>query len=83
MTTKFVGNDKTEFADKYFPRLRSTDTLFSCLRSVSLKSSYAELEHADELDAKTVQDNFVRRLSSGPAFPKSDYLLLDTNVQPG
>ena len=73
MTTKFIGNDKTEFAEKYFPRLRFTDTLFSGLRSISLKSSYAELEHADELDEKTLQDSFVRRLSSEPALPKSDY----------
>ena len=83
MTTKFIGNDKTEFADKYFPRIQSEDSLFPHAMSVSLKSSYTELEHADKLDKKTLQDNFVRRLSSGPAFLKSDYLLLDTNVQPG
>ena len=73
MTTKFVGNDKTEFADKYFPRLQSEHSLSPHAMSVSLKSSYAELEHADGLDKKTLQDSFVRRLSSEPAFPKSDY----------
>ena len=73
MTTKFIGNDKTEFADKYFPRLQSEDSLFSRATSVSLKSSYAELDHADELDEKTLQDSFVRRCSSEQAFPKSDY----------
>ncbi len=57
MTTKCIGNDKFEFADKYFPEPPASDTP---PKPVFLANPFAELKNADTLDEKTLQDKFVR-----------------------
>ncbi|RDX50657.1 hypothetical protein OH76DRAFT_1380067 [Lentinus brumalis] len=56
MTTKCIGNDKFEFADKYFPQPPASDTL---PKPVFLANPFAELENANTLDEKTLQDKFI------------------------
>ncbi len=63
MTTKCIGNDKFEFADKYFPQPPASDASSTLSKPVFLANPFAELENANTLDDKTLQAKFVRVLS--------------------
>ncbi|TFK81219.1 hypothetical protein K466DRAFT_604682, partial [Polyporus arcularius HHB13444] len=55
MTTKCIGNDKVEFADQYFPEPPAFDT---SPKPVFLVNPFEELQNANTLDEKTLQDKF-------------------------
>ncbi|KAI0704390.1 hypothetical protein C8T65DRAFT_830759 [Cerioporus squamosus] len=59
MTTKCIGNNKVEFADKYFPTSPASDPSSTASKPVLHDNPFAELKNANGMDEKTLQKKFI------------------------